>query len=253
MRTVMQRMSLQVRIPDLWTALPWSLAHSSWPRPHQQHDAAEHLSFFRRFLIPDLTSGGWQRRILHQHPPANFCEVTDCGETWPLFVSTPISQLPAETRLNLTVQKLLHIWQGETALGMLALSEAPMLLALQLNRFHGTSEHSDASSSYVDSPIKDVSRIILDTRISLPCFSTRCEPTADAISTQLVHYRLQAVLMHQGATAQSGHYRAFLTSGNLPRLQYLCDDGKAASCVSDATPTEVMCHGYILLYLRCNP
>ena len=79
--TVMQRMSLQVRIPDLWTALPWSLAHSSWPRPHQQHDAAEYLSFFRRFLVPDLTSGGWQRRILHQHPPEAFCEVTDCGET----------------------------------------------------------------------------------------------------------------------------------------------------------------------------
>ena len=116
MRTVMQRMCLQARIPDLWSALPWSLAHSSWQRPHQQHDAAEYLSCFRRFLIPDLTSGGWQRRILHQHPPDALCEVTDRGETWPLFISTPISQLPAETRLNLTVQKLLHIWQGEAAI-----------------------------------------------------------------------------------------------------------------------------------------
>ena len=253
MRTVTQRVSLQARIPDLWTALPWSLAHTSWSRPHQQHDAAEYLSFFRRFLIPDLTSGGWQRRILHHHPPDSLCEVTDRGETWPLFVSTPISQLPADIRLNLTVQKLLHIWQGETALGKLALSEAPMLLALQLNRFHGTSGHPGASFSHADSPVKDVSHIILDTRISLPCFRTPCEPTADAISTQLVNYRLQAVLMHQGATAQSGHYRAFLTSGNLPRLQYLCDDGKTATCVSDETPAEVMCHGYILLYLRCNP
>ena len=136
---------------------------------------------------------------------------------------------------------------------MMALSEAPMLLSLQLNRFHGTSEHPGAPPSHADSPLKDTSRIILDRRISLPCFRNPCEPSADAISTQLVHYRLQAVLMHQGATAQSGHYRAFLTSGNLPRLQYLCDDGKTASCVSDATPDEVMCHGYILLYLRCNP
>ena len=254
MRSVMQRMSLQARIPDLWTALPWSLAHASWSRPHQQHDAAEYLSFFRRFLIPDLTSGGWQRRILHHRPPNSLCEVTDRGETWPLFVSTPISQLPVDTRLNLTVQKLLHIWQGETALGTLALSEAPVLLALQLNRFHGTLEHPAASLSHADAPAKDVSRIILGMRISLPRFCTPHDPTADAdaVSTQLVHYRLHAVLMHQGATAHSGHYRAFLTSGNLPRLQYLCDDGQKATCVSDETPSEVSCHGYILLYHRCN-
>ena len=251
MRTVMQRMSLQV--PDLWTALPWSLAHSSWPRPHRQHDAAEYLSFFRRFLIPDLVTGGWQRRILRHHPSETLCEVTDCGETWPLFISTPISQLPAATRLNLTVQKLLHIWQGEAAIGMMALSEAPVLLSLQLNRFHGTSEHPDALPFHAKSPLKDTSRIILDMRISLPCFIHPCQPSADAVATHLVHYRLHAVLMHQGATAQSGHYRAFLTSGNLPRLQYLCDDGKIASCVSGATPDEVMCHGYILLYHRCNP
>ena len=226
MRTVMQRMSLQVRIPDLWTALPWSLAHSRWPRPHQQHDAAEYLSFFRRFLIPDLVTGGWQRRILRQDTSETLCEVTDYGETWPLFISTPISQLPDESRLNLTVQKLIHIWQGEAAIGVMALSEAPMLLSLQLNRFHGTSAHPGALSSHADSPPKDTSRIILDMRISLPCFLHPCEPPADAITAHLIHYRLQAVLMHQGATAQSGHYRAFLTSGNMPRLQYLCDDGK---------------------------
>ena len=253
MRTVMLRMSHQVRIPDLWTVLPWSLAHSSWKQPHRQHDAAEYLSFFRRFLIPDLVTGGWQRRILHQDSPVVRCEVTDCGETWPLFISTPISQLSDETRLNLTVQKLLHIWQGEAEIGVMALSEAPMLLSLQLNRFHGASEHPDASSSIADSPLKDTSRIILDMRISLPCFQNPCEPSAAAIATYLVHYRLHAVLIHQGATAQSGHYRAFLTSGNLPRLQYLCDDGKTASCVSGETPDEVMTHGYILLYLRCNP
>ena len=84
-------MSHQARIPDLWTVLPWSLAHSSWPLPHRQHDAAEFLSFFRRFLIPDLVTGGWPRRILHHDSPDTMREVTDCGETWPLFISTPIS------------------------------------------------------------------------------------------------------------------------------------------------------------------
>ena len=189
MRTVMQRLSSQVRIPDLWTALPWSLAHSSWPQPHRQHDAAEYLSFFRRFLIPDLVTGGWQRRILRHDPGEALCEVTDCGETWPLFISTPISQLPDESRLNLTVQKLVHIWQGEAAVGVMALTQAPMLLSLQLNRFHGTAAHPGAFSSHAAPPPKDTSRIILDMRISLPCFLNPCEPSADALATHLVHYK----------------------------------------------------------------
>ena len=117
-------------------------------------------------------------------------------------------QLPDETRLNLTVQKLLHIWLGEAAIGVMALSEAPILLAIQLNRFHGTLEHSDAASS-IDSPPKDSSRIILDTRISLPCFQYPCRPSADALTTQLTHFRLHAAIVNQDATAKCGHYRAF--------------------------------------------
>ena len=80
-----------------------------------------------------------------------------------------MAKLPDATRLNLTVQKLLHIWLGEAAIGVMALSEVPTLLALQLNRFHGTLEHPDAAST-TDSPPKDTSRVILDTRISLPSF-----------------------------------------------------------------------------------
>ena len=162
------------------------------------------------------------------------------------------SQLPADARRNLTVQKLLNIWQGEAANGALALSEAPILLAIQLNRFYGTLNQAEAAESS-HSTAKDATRIILDTRIAIPCFAGDCRPSPEALTTRLINYGLHAVITHQGATAMCGHYRAFLTSGNLPRLQYFCDDGKTASCVAGTVPEEVMHHGYILLYLRCNP
>ena len=134
MRPVMQRMSQQARIPDLWTKLSWALAHSGWQQPHRQHDVAECLSFFRRFLLPYLTCGGWQRRLLQDAPPAPRCEVTDCGETWYLFTSTRIPQLQTDDTSTVPVQRLISAWHNEAANGVVALSEAPILLAIQLNR-----------------------------------------------------------------------------------------------------------------------
>ena len=134
MRPVMQRMSQQARIPDLWTKLSWALAHSGWHQPHRQHDVAECLSFFRRFLLPYLTCGGWQRRLLQDAPPAPRCEVTDCGETWFLFTSTRIPQLQTDDTSTVPVQRLISAWHNEAANGVVALSEAPILLAIQLNR-----------------------------------------------------------------------------------------------------------------------
>ena len=128
MRPVMQRMSQLVRIPDLWTHLPWSLAHAGWHQPHRQHDAAEYLTIFRRFLIPDLTTGGWQRGLLRDAPHSPRCEVTDFGETWPLFIPASISQLASEGISRTTVQRLVTVWHNEASNGAVVFTEAPICL-----------------------------------------------------------------------------------------------------------------------------
>ena len=135
--------------------------------------------------------------------------------------------------------------------GALALSEAPILLAIQLNRFDSTLD-SDTAAASAPPSTKDATRITLDTRIVMPCFTAECHHSPDALATRLISYRLHAAITHQGESTQSGHYRAFLTSGNRPRLQYFCDDGKTASCIEGDVPETVMHHAYILLYLRCN-
>ena len=58
MQPIMLRMSLQASIPDLLSHLPWAPLHAGWHRPHVQHDIAEYLAYFRRFLIPELLNAG---------------------------------------------------------------------------------------------------------------------------------------------------------------------------------------------------
>ncbi|CAE7224761.1 unnamed protein product [Symbiodinium sp. CCMP2592] len=146
MQSVMQRMRTQARLPDLWSKLHWTLLHSDWLRPHQQHDIAEYLVFVRRLVIPNLLAGGWQCCLSvssDSAPPAAVgsplpvrFQVRDRGVTWPLFVPEPPSQVAANVEGTLTLQKLINSWSLQTFDGATALLSEPRLLAVQVNRFN---------------------------------------------------------------------------------------------------------------------
>ncbi|CAE7795115.1 unnamed protein product [Symbiodinium sp. CCMP2592] len=102
MHSVVRRMVTQAPAPDLWSSLQWSLLHTSWTRPHSQHDVAEYLVFCRRFVIPDLLMGRWQNRLLIADDNHPRCQVRDCGDAWPMIKQLLVS-LPCQVKAELVI------------------------------------------------------------------------------------------------------------------------------------------------------
>ena len=123
MYAVMQRMCLKALSADLSDSLQWTLLHSSWRSPHTQHDVAEYLGFCRRFIIPDLLQGRWQNRLLVQDEGPAYCEVRDCGDAWPILLATPLASLAARVQGDVTIQRLIHVWQEQAVDGLTALEQ----------------------------------------------------------------------------------------------------------------------------------
>jgi len=239
MQSIMQRMSSQARLPDLWSFLPWSMLHSRWHRPHVQHDAAEYLHFARRYIIPHLVHGGWQRRLLDHDATTGtpICEVRDRGETWPLLLAVSPAQLLHSPDHPLPLQTILHHWYTQAADGITALDSAPPLLAVQVNRFgyDGTR------------PLRDLTPIHPDPCLTMQCFSSDADALPASIEMQPKLYYLRAIIVHEGASPASGHYRALLYSQCERYRHSFCDDGKSPRLLQEL-PALAFTNGYVYLY-----
>ncbi|CAE7763937.1 unnamed protein product [Symbiodinium sp. CCMP2592] len=240
MHSVMRRMTTQAPVPDLWSLLQWAILHSGWARPHSQHDVAEYLTFCRRFVIPDLLLGRWQNRLLLADCNPLRCQVRDCGEAWPMLLATPPSQCDTGPSGRVTIQRLIHAWKVQAAVGVTALEREPSLLVLQVNRFS-----PDAIGA------KDATSVLPDPRILLPCFQHRPTPHNSALHVRHCEYQLIAIIMHEGPDAASGHYRALLCTyppESEPTF-WLCDDSKEPTTLTEL-PLPALTTGYLYFYCR---
>ena len=179
MYAVMQRMCLKALSADLWDSLQWTLLHSSWRSPHTQHDVAEYLGFCRRFIIPDLLQGRWQNRLLVQDEGPAYCQVRDCGDAWPILLATPLASLAARVQGDVTIQRLIHVWQEQAVDGLTALEHAPRVIAVQLNRFCLGTELA-----------KDTTPSVPDPRILIHCFVHPRTSDATALQVRSHQYQL---------------------------------------------------------------
>ena len=126
-----------------------------------------------------------------------------------------------------------------------ALAEAPLLLAIQLNRYH-----SDVSSKTHHS-FKDEAEVILDPHFAIPCFRHDHRHPATALATLCALATFCSVLTHQGSVPTTGHYRALLAPRDFSAEPHLyCDDGKVAESLTGELPGHILQSGYLFLYCR---
>ena len=168
----------RLRTLELFTHATWKELLRGWRRPAQQHDATELMSF-----IMDPGSchlfGEWQARC--QEPDG--VVICDRGTTSP-FLSLDIRNQPSlgEATAAWHTQPFLH-----------ALSRTPILLAIQLGRFH----HNGRRTVKVRTPCD------LPTLLEFPVFQN------DQLECSTRTYRLCGGIVHVGDLATSGHYRPF--------------------------------------------
>ncbi|CAE7852549.1 unnamed protein product [Symbiodinium necroappetens] len=158
----------------------WLALLQGWQNLHQQHDAAELLTFIAANAnIPGLL-GRWDAR-LNDGPHVRVHQQVD---------SVPLITLPCEREKDL--QTLIEDWAYEQDTGHITgLATSPAILSVQLMRFaagRGGEIH------------KLEHRTALPARLQVPCFD-------EELSTRPVAYELKSVVYHIGSTPDSGHYK----------------------------------------------
>ena len=169
-----QRVSQLVRITSEHT----SLVHitSGWFFDGRQHDAAEFLHKIFGNLHP-ISLGYWETR---KSVPEGII-VNEEGNS-PIHIDSQVCS---------TAQQMLDLWAGQDTARALILDSENVCIALP--RFTGGPKNAD--------PIE------LSDQLSIPFFP---DPT-DTVSWAT--YSLEALIIHQGSEATSGHYRAVVRKG----------------------------------------
>ena len=196
----------------LWDVLPYKQLLRDWPRPGQQHCAAEFLKHYQANSDMSGLYGVWQARS-----PSG--EVRYMGVTCPLPVTVPLVE-------GDTLQAIIDRWTAQSEVH--ALWYAPACIALQLSRY---------DNGKVLTPVS----LSPDRRIFIPTF------VASDTHTQRVAFVLRAAVVHLGAVPTSGHYRA--TFFQEARVMY-ADDGRASVLATARHLAEISANCYILYLTR---
>ncbi|CAE7384181.1 unnamed protein product [Symbiodinium natans] len=205
--------------------------------PLEQHDVAELLLHMKDgdLLAAGCFTGSWQaRRMEHT------LQVLDGGHVSPLFIDAPLgavstsgvaasaataSPSAADAR-RCTLQTLVDAWASQAHPH--ALCELPEVLMLQINRFWDPAFPQHKNSQPVSAGCT----------VSLPHF---LQP--DSLQTSLARYQVRAILLHQGASNASGHYRALTLSPE--GVAWLHDDGASAVNVTIKQRAELDKQSYV--------
>ena len=201
-----QRVSQLVRITSEHT----SLVHitSGWLFDGRQHDAAEFLHKILGNLHP-LSLGYWETRKSVPEGIRN-----EEGNS-PIHIDSQVCS---------TAQQMLDLWAGQDTARALILDSENVCIALP--RFTGGPKNAD--------PIE------LSDQLSIPFFPDHTDTVSWAT------YSLEALIIHQGSEATSGHYRAVVRKGS---AWHIGDDARPPKecLLSDAC---IQTESYVLFLKR---
>ena len=169
-----QRVSQLVRITSEHTSLVHTT--SGWLFDGRQHDAAEFLHTILDNLH-SLSLGYWKTR---KSVPEGII-VNEEGNS-PIHIDSQVCS---------TAQQMLDLWAGHDTARALILDSENVCIALP--RFTGGPKNAD--------PIE------LSDRLNIPFFPDHTDTVSWAI------YSLEALIIHQGSEATSGHCRAVVRKG----------------------------------------
>ena len=200
------RVSQLVRITPEHSAL--STVTSGWHFDGGQHDAAEFLLRMSRNLAPHFQNS-WETR---KEVPEGV--IVDEEGSLPIHIDVPLQD---------SLQQIICSWARQEHTH--ALLPSPDVVCVSLPRFTGGE--------------KDLRAIQLEPSVSVPFFhSSTPEVTWE-------EYSLEALIIHQGPSADSGHYRAAVRAGD---EWYLGDDALAPSAC--ALNDSLLTTGSYLLFLK---
>ena len=200
------RVSQLVRITPEHSAL--STVTSGWHFDGGQHDAAEFLLRMSRNLAPHFQNS-WETR---KEVPEGV--IVDEEGSLPIHIDVPLQD---------SLQQIICSWARQEHTH--ALLPSPDVVCVSLPRFTGGE--------------KDLRAIQLEPSVSVPFFhSSTPEVTWE-------EYSLEALIIHQGPSADSGHYRAAVRAGD---EWYLGDDAMAPSAC--ALNDSLLTTGSYLLFLK---
>ena len=170
----------------------------SWPDIHRQHDVAELIGYsLTRLELRKEDLGQWGAI----YPEAGWIEYT-----FPLVQPLPLP-LPEDAQA-VSLQMLFDTWtiEGSKRLGIL--SPLPGFFLVQLGRFIVTASGIHKTICQIDG---------LEAPVRVPVYSV-------LEGMQLTRYAICGVVVHHGATPDSGHYTCLLREGT---QWWLKDDSRA--------------------------
>ena len=197
---------------QLWDILPYKQLLSNWPRPGQQHCAAEFLKHYQASADMSGLNGIWQARTLAG-------EVRYMGDTCPLPVSVPLTA-------GDTLQDIIDRWAAQSEVH--ALWYPADCIALQLSRY---------SNGKLLTPVT----LAPHRNVQIPNY------VAADCHVQKVAYVLRCAVVHLGATPAEGHYRAAFFEDD--RVLY-ANDNKAAVTANARHIAEISANCYVLYLTR---
>ena len=197
---------------QLWDILPYKQLLSNWPRPGQQHCAAEFLKHYQASADMSGLNGIWQARTLAG-------EVRYMGDTCPLPVSVPLTA-------GDTLQDIIDRWAAQSEVH--ALWYPADCIALQLSRY---------SNGKLLTPVT----LAPHRNVHIPNY------VAADCHVQKVAYVLRCAVVHLGATPAEGHYRAAFFEDD--RVLY-ANDNKAAVTANAHHIAEISTNCYVLYLTR---
>ena len=193
----------------------WPYVASQPRRPSLQHDVCELYHFLReRFNMPGF-AGTWEARAVMD----NCCRCLERNS-----LTNPVSltlQRPS------SFQALIDEWHGGEV-GLQALTEPPAKLALQIKR-------------YTQDGMKLQHPVHTEATIQLPAF-------VHDIQSQLLTYRVDAIVFHLGDRPTEGHYQTALQQAG---QWFITNDGcKPTRASAHAIAATVAPNSYLFFCSR---
>ena len=217
----------------------WRPLLRNWAQLHRQHDAGEFLEYILGICQPQVLQGRWESRIV---------SVEDGTESRGSHVTqrAVTLDLPNPDRPT-NLQALINHWHhGDTYLQ--ACTHLPRILILRISRFQvGSAGATLKLHTKVDIPL----------HVQIPAFTHR------TLGADCTHhsYTVVACILHNGATADAGHYVVrylnHMNPNEAPEAphQWIADDSKPAQSLRIQPQNDVVLgqQCYLALLCRTNP
>ena len=205
----------------VWNHKALQFLRTQWSRPNIQHDIVEFATCFLAQSATTYLLGQWEAResvdsVVHS---------TDVGNHVMLdFANNKVKRISAHL--------LMKAWEEDGA-NIRAFCVAPPCILIQINRFARTpSGRMVKHRASVDHLSDD---------LNVPVFHR-----TGTLQRTYALYKLQAVVLHHGASTTRGHYTCCLLQKD-PDGYWLCDDNVEPSFHTDFR-NENLSDVYVLLY-----